>query len=100
MVIIKVPGWMLRDMLENSVYAYPSLDGRFATFSGIKFSFDPDEPAGSRVFGITDNDGKPLNFNREYTVAMTDYICTGGDGYVCLRDPSVVKIKDEESGTS
>ena len=42
MVVLKVPGLMIRDMLENSVQAYPMLDGRFATFSGIKFSFDPE----------------------------------------------------------
>ena len=41
-VIIKIPGWIVREMLENSVYAYPKLDGRFATFSGLKFSFDPE----------------------------------------------------------
>ena len=57
MVILKVPGWMVRELLENSVYAYPKLDGRFAVFSGIKYSFDPDQPAGSRVFNITDNAG-------------------------------------------
>ena len=28
---------------------------------------------------------------------MTDFIGTGGDGYECLREPSVVCVKDIES---
>ena len=99
MLILKVPGWIVKELLENSVYAYPMLDGRFSTFAGVRFSFDPDEPAGSRVFDIADNEKQPLDLNREYTVAMSDFISTGGDGFEVLRLPSVVCVRDIESAT-
>ena len=47
-VILKVPGTLIKDMLENAVSAYPKLDGRFGAFAGVKFSFDPAQPAGSQ----------------------------------------------------
>ena len=74
MVVVRVPGQMIWDILENSVSAYPNLDGRFATFSGLKFSFDPDQPPGKRICNITDEYGKPFDFNREYSVATTKFI--------------------------
>ena len=42
-VILKVPGHIVRSMLENAVSAYPALDGRFGAFSGLKFAFDPEK---------------------------------------------------------
>ena len=84
-------------MLENSVYAYPKLDGRFAAFAGLKFSFDPEQPAGSRVFNITDSDGRLFNFDREYNVALKYFISLGRDGYECLKDPSISYVRDETS---
>ena len=84
-------------MLENSVYAYPKLDGRFSAFSGLKFSFDAEQPAGSRVFGITDMEDKPFDLTREYTVAIKYFISIGRDGYECLTDPSVSYVRDVNS---
>ena len=39
-VILNVPGWLILPMLENSVSTLPILDGRFASFRGVKFWFD------------------------------------------------------------
>ena len=41
-VLLRVPGDVILQILENSVSEWPALDGRFGVFSGIKFSFDPD----------------------------------------------------------
>ena len=41
-VLLRVPGDVILKAMENSVSEWPSLDGRFGVFSGIKFSFDPD----------------------------------------------------------
>ena len=81
-------------MLENSVAPYPKLDGRFAAFSGLKFSFDPEQPPGSRVHQVTDMEDRPFDFNREYTLALTDFISMGRDGYECFKDPKVTYIRD------
>ncbi len=37
------------EALENGVSQWPKLEGRFPQVSGLKFSFDPSKPPGSRV---------------------------------------------------
>ena len=41
-ILMKVSGEIILSILENAVSAWPALDGRFACFSGLKFSFDPE----------------------------------------------------------
>ena len=40
--LLKIPGDILLQLLENGVSKWPTLDGRFLSVSGLKFSFDPD----------------------------------------------------------
>ena len=93
---MKVPGWLIKPMLENSVSALPKVDGRFASFKGIKFWFDLEQPVGSRVFNVRDESNNPFDFDRDYNVATKPYISLGRDGYECFRNPAVKVIKDEE----
>lgn len=39
----------MHEALENAVSKYPEDEGRFAQVSGIKFPFDPKQPAGKRI---------------------------------------------------
>lgn len=64
-VRLRVPGDIVLSLLENSVSQWPALDGRFAAFSGINYSFDPACPTGSRVHSVTDLDGNLLDLSRE-----------------------------------
>ena len=41
-VLLKIPGDILLQLLENGVSKWPTLDGRFLAVSGFKFSFDPE----------------------------------------------------------
>ena len=41
-VVLKVPGDVLLQILENTVFMWPALDGRFSSVSGLKYSFDPE----------------------------------------------------------
>ena len=91
---MQVPGRIVKDMLEVSVSSYPKLEGRFATFSGIKFSFDPDQPPGNRVFDVKDINDKLFDFTADYKVALKNFISIGRDGYECFKDPSVFYIRD------
>lgn len=52
LIVIQVTGKILYDALENSVSAYPKLEGRFPQVSGVNFTFDPSKPPGqvSRSF--------------------------------------------------
>lgn len=47
--VLEVSGKVLIETLENGVSKYPAFDGRFPSVSGIKFAFDPKQPAGQRV---------------------------------------------------
>ena len=95
-VILKVPGRLIMSMLENSVSAYPKLDGRWACYSGIKFAFDPAQPAGSRVHSVKTMNDEAFDFDRDYNIATKHFISLGRDGYDCFKDPGVSYVRDEE----
>ena len=96
LVILKLPGWLIMSMLENSVSQLPKLDGRFAHFSGVKFWFDIEKPVGSRVFNVRDANDNPFDFDRDYNIVTKSYIGSGRDGYECFKYPAVEVVKDEE----
>ncbi|HEX8140618.1 MAG TPA: 5'-nucleotidase C-terminal domain-containing protein [Pyrinomonadaceae bacterium] len=82
-VKIEVTGKTLRQALENGVsQSGPGAEpGRFPQVSGIRFSFDTNSPAGSRVKQVTVN-GQPLDERKTYTLATTSYVgVEGKDGY-------------------
>ena len=81
-------------MLEHSVNYYPYPFGGFLTVSGITFAFDPTRPQGQRVENIFVN-GEPLDEDKIYTIATTDFTATGGDGYEMLKNAK--KLDEFES---
>jgi len=81
--VLEIKGSTLKACLENSVSAYPAQSGAFAQISGFSFSFDPSKKAGSRVVSIT-KDGKPMDMDATYKLAVQDYNAIGGDGYSML----------------
>lgn len=98
-VIVKlVPAQILIEALENAVSKYPALDGRFLSVSGLRFKFNPNKPPGNRVIrnSIILQDGKPLDMNRSYSIAMKQFIATGKDGFDMLINCEY--IYDEENG--
>lgn len=54
--------------------------------SNLRITFDPNRPAMSRILGITDDAGAPIDPKRHYTMALNSYMSTGGDGYTDLKD--------------
>lgn len=59
-------------------------NGRFAQFSGVRFSFDRRKPSGQRVVSVDVNKGgtwQPLDDNAHYIVAVPEYSYNNGDGY-------------------
>ena len=101
-ILLRVSGDLVKSLLENSVSAWPVLDGRFACLSGLKFSFDPNLPAGSRVHTVKRLDGQPFDLSREakYNISAKEYIALGKDGYTAFTDPSVEWLNDSESALS
>ncbi|MCS6836006.1 MAG: 5'-nucleotidase C-terminal domain-containing protein [Anaerolineae bacterium] len=67
--------------------------GRFPQVSGMRFSFDPTKPEGSRIVSveIQQPDGSFVALDPEatYSVATNNFIRTGGDGYTMFKDKAI-----------
>lgn len=96
-VKVEVTGKLLREILEHGVArsAEDNEPGRFPQISGMSFKFDVTKPAGSRVTEITVG-GKPLEENKTYTLATSDFLVSrGGDGYTMLKNAKVLIAADK-----
>ena len=95
-VKLELTGAALRGMLEHGVArsAEDAQPGRFPQVSGIRFTFDAGRPAGSRVIEATVN-GVPLDDNKKYSLATTDFLAEGGDGYEILKSARVLIAKEQ-----
>ena len=87
--VIEIPGSAIREMLENSVSVYPEILGGFLQVSGLRFTFSPNNPVGSRVGEILVNN-VPLDENKIYTLATSEFLVQGGDGYDMLKKLLVI----------
>ena len=83
----------LKDILEHGVASYGN-QGRFPQLGGVKFSFDPTAPAGSRVSDIALMDENGRIIAKLYddgvllsgapsviTIVTLSFLAQGGDGY-------------------
>lgn len=78
-------------ILENGVCMYPRLEGRFPQVSGIKFSFDPTQPAGERVVrDSVEIGGERIQEARCYSMCVKSYLALGKDGYCMLPECKVL----------
>jgi hypothetical protein len=59
--------------------------------SGITFTADLRQPAGSRVSNIMIQ-GEPIDLDRVYTVATRDFLIAGGDGYTMFEETELLEI--------
>ncbi|WP_295044758.1 ExeM/NucH family extracellular endonuclease [uncultured Paracoccus sp.] len=84
----------LVEVLEHAVALSPAAAGQFAQVSGLQYSFDPSQPAGSRIVSaaITDAEGNDIDVlvrngevvgNAEGHVRLVtlSFMADGGDGY-------------------
>jgi 5'-nucleotidase len=95
-----VPAQTLKELLERAVSGVEEREGRFAQVAGLRYTFDPSQPAqklaedgtvatpGKRVRELALNDGRVLVRSGEVvqgapavTVATIDFLARGGDGY-------------------
>ncbi|CAN5622919.1 5'-nucleotidase C-terminal domain-containing protein [soil metagenome] len=96
-VTATLTGAELKAALEVGVSAMPGANGRFAQVSGLCFTYDVAQPAGSRVTTVVRQaaDGSctgpavDLTAASTYTIAENDFMVAGGDGYPNLIARSV-----------
>ena len=81
---MQVSGATLRAYLEALVR-----DGEPRTHaSGMTVRFDPERRSGDRIVSVTMSNGAPLRDDASYTVVLNEYMATGRDGRILMRDAS------------
>ena len=94
LVTTSISGANVWAALENGVSGYP-VEGRFPQISGLRFTFDPSRPKGSRILSVTKVDGSPIaRDTTTYTATTIDYMLNGGDGYANVFSPSIAVVRD------
>ena len=78
--VLQISGKHLKKALENAVSKVEFASGRFLQVSGISFTYSIEKPAGERIQTLLIN-GLPLDPKQTYSVATSDYLARGGDGY-------------------
>src|SRR5690606_9055350 len=88
MVTVNVPGRVILQALEHAV----SGDVPAAHVAGLMAHYDPARAAGSRITRVVMANGRPLDPDARYTVAMNDFMVTGGSGYTMFAGAEVTRL--------
>lgn len=97
LAVLQLTGKAIRQAIERSVSIYPQPNLGFLHVSGLRYTIDPERPAGSRVTSILVGSG-PVVDDATYTVAMTNSMANGALGYWKVWNES--QIKERRPGTS
>ena len=73
------------EALETGVSQVEEGAGRFPQISGMRFVWDPAQPAGSRIVSV-EIGGEPLDPAKTYGVVSNNYMRSGGDGYAVFAE--------------
>jgi 5'-nucleotidase len=78
-----ITGARLREILEHGVASGSVGKGPYLQVSGLKYSWDPSKPSGSRIVGdIRRTDGSVIKPTDTIKLSFNAYpACEGGDGY-------------------
>ncbi|UXH44004.1 5'-nucleotidase C-terminal domain-containing protein [Rossellomorea vietnamensis] len=82
LVKLSLTGAEIKEALEQQ------WTGNFQTImqtSGLDYTYDKDAPPGHKVVAMTDRDGNAIQPDQTYTVALTNYLATGGDGFTAFK---------------
>lgn len=88
----QLEGTYIKAALENGARLYPSANGGFAQVSGLRYTINASQPAGSRVSNIEVWNGtswEPLVLTQIYNVVTNDFMRRGGDNYTMFRDHAI-----------
>jgi 5'-nucleotidase/UDP-sugar diphosphatase len=96
MALLKITGQQLLEALENGFSGLETSRGRFPQISGMAIRYDHEAPVGQRVIDVKVA-GNPLVLKQFYSLATTDYLASGGDGYTSLLDTESVRYSNRIS---
>jgi 5'-nucleotidase len=95
-VKLSMPGRVVLQALNAGLQRLPAAAGMFPQVSGLRAIVDPNAPPGNRVREVQIN-GQPLQPDRTYTVAISDFTLRGGDSYTMFADQPI--LIGPEAGT-
>lgn len=84
LVVLSLTGEQILAALENGVSQVEAVAGRFPQVAGLRYTWDPAKPAGSRIVSVevlTDRGFQPLRAKTVYKVVTNNFLAGGGDGY-------------------
>ncbi len=81
---VLVKGKNIIKAFENGFSLIEKVNGRFLQVSGLKVRFCTNSSVGSRVKSVY-IDGKSVEPEKEYSLASTDYLIKGGDGFTMFK---------------
>jgi 5'-nucleotidase len=58
---------------------------------GVTYSWNPNAPIGSRIVALKDTKGQNLQPNKEYEVAVSNYLAAGGDRFTAFEQGRLVQ---------
>jgi 5'-nucleotidase/UDP-sugar diphosphatase len=87
--LVEITGADIVAALENGLSQVENRQGRFPQVSGLVVTYDPRQPAGSRVVSVMIG-GQPLDKLARYKVGSNDFMVKGGDGYGALNKGKVL----------
>jgi len=79
-VKLELTGKDIVDALENGFSQIETGAGRFPQISGLVVKVNKNKPPMNRVVEVLYN-GEPIELDKIYTVAVSDFMANGGDGY-------------------
>jgi len=82
--VVEITGAELISLLEYSL----SLNYGLAQLSGVELSYDSKQLSGNRIVSATVN-GQSIDPSNMYSLACSDFIASGGDGYHMLGDDKI-----------
>jgi 2',3'-cyclic-nucleotide 2'-phosphodiesterase (5'-nucleotidase family) len=87
-------GKTIFEALEYGVSGVERFKGSFLQVSGLKYTYNPKAAPGHRIISVEFNN-KPIDMNKNYTVAMPSFIFNGGDGFTMFKGSKVL-VQDND----
>lgn len=83
--VVNITGTKLLQALENGVSQVEDLKGKFPQISGMQITYTANAKPGNRIKTVRIA-GQPIEPTQLYSLTTTDYLSSGGDGYIALAD--------------
>lgn len=89
LVVLSLTGEQIIAALENGVSQVENVAGRFPHVAGLRFTWDPTQPAGKRIVSVEVKTGEGYRAIRRtstYKVVTNNFLAGGGDGYAVFAE--------------